>query len=232
MSGNENYEMILARAARVEELELMYEEEKTARVAAEAEAAYLRDLLNNKIEQLEQCRAKYDELKALLAPLRQSVAAYKRHNNSNVESTAENNSIENEEAAELLCRQFIEQAHGAGNEANLLSAMLNHPLMKGLANEQLERRYEDCPKFSSGTCAGKGQRRWKGAQAASQWSTLIISHLATFRMSSIAGCRTHARSASTESIHSALLYAPTRTCRRLCLSVRRATVVLPKVRQY
>ena len=55
-------------------------EKATARVAElETENECLREMLFDKIRQLEECQAKYDALKKELSKLRKSVSAYKRH---------------------------------------------------------------------------------------------------------------------------------------------------------
>ena len=128
-------------------------EKATARVAElETENECLREMLFDKIRQLEECQAKYDALKKELSKLRKSVSAYKRHGTkktkgSKKRAAGSQSDDADAETVERLCMDFIQEAHGAAQESNLLEAMLAHPLMTQLADEALEKLHKNSTKY-------------------------------------------------------------------------------------
>ena len=119
-------------------------EEKQKREEAEAEVAHLNGMLLEKIAQLEGYKTRLEDLEKQLAPLRNSCAAYQREQ---VKRQAEEASYDETKAADKLATSFIKEAHNSEDPSGLLSAMLGHKLMQGLANHHMSKLYEGCPKF-------------------------------------------------------------------------------------
>ena len=134
--------------SEVTQLKSQLHQEKAKRLVAEAEVSGLKELLHEKIAELEECKQRYQELEGKLSNLKKSVSAYKRH--GGVGKTNKRDRAEQEhdgEKVEALCMEFIKQAHGSTSEGSLLGAMLNHPLMKSLAGDHMEERYQGSSKY-------------------------------------------------------------------------------------
>ena len=119
----------------------------TARASAlEAESANLRLLVQEKIRQLDAYAIKYKELEDQLAPLKRSCSAYARE--AEIRKKRPVGEVYDEgTAADELAKLFVKQAHEPHNEKGLFQCMIEHPLMRNLANRQMEALYEGCAKF-------------------------------------------------------------------------------------
>ena len=119
----------------------------TARASAlEAESANLRLLVQEKIRQLDAYAIKYKELEDQLAPLKRSCSAYARE--AEIRNKRPVGEVYDEgTAADELAKLFVKQAHEPHNEKGLFQCMIEHPLMRNLANRQMEALYKGCAKF-------------------------------------------------------------------------------------
>lgn len=125
--------IIMQRAARTELAEARAD-------LAEEESAHYKKLLDEKIKQLEELQVKYGELERRLVNMQKKVSALNRHRQQGVHKTATSEQKVDEAKVEGLCMSFIQESHSTAREKGLLEAMLDHPLMRDVANDVIKQQ--------------------------------------------------------------------------------------------